>query len=138
MSPYKRPSWHKYFSDLTSVIATRGTCDRKQVGAIIVKDRRILATGYNGSIQDTDHCDDVGHLMENNHCVRTIHAEVNAIAQCAKYGISCNGATLYCNTLPCWNCFKTIVNAGIEAIYYTSSYNSENKDKIFAFLKNHI
>jgi len=129
-----RVSLHKYFSDIAELVSRRGTCDRKQVGAILVKDKRILATGYNGSMPGAGHCDDIQHLMENDHCVRTIHAEVNAIAQCAKYGISCDGAILYCNTFPCWNCFKTVVSAGIKEIYYTSDYeNAELKDNVFKY-----
>jgi len=131
----KRKSWHQYFSDIAELVSTRGTCDRKQVGAVIVKDKRILATGYNGSMPGSGHCDEEGHLMENNHCVRTLHAEVNAIAQCAKYGISCDGSTLYCNTLPCWNCFKAIVSAGIKEIYYNSDYCAELKGNVFQFAK---
>ena len=131
----ERKNWHEYFSDIAELVSHRATCDRKRVGAIIVKDKRILATGYNGSIPGSEHCDDVGHLMENNHCVRTIHAEVNAIAQCAKYGISCQGATLYCNTSPCWNCFKTIVSAGIREIYYGDNYTSELKKNVKKYAK---
>lgn len=118
-------NWNNYFINLTETISTRATCHRKHVGAIIVKNNRILATGYNGSISGSIHCNDDNHLMERGHCVRTIHAEMNAIIQCARYGIACDGATIYINTFPCWNCFKTIVNAGIKNIYYKDDYNSE-------------
>jgi dCMP deaminase len=128
-----RIDWDTYFMSIAEKVAERGTCDRKQVGCVLVKDKRIIATGYNGSMSGSDHCDDVGHLMENNHCVRTIHAEVNAVAQCAKHGVSCEGATCYCNTLPCWNCFKTLVNAGVTKIFFKDSYNAELKDKVFEF-----
>ena len=121
--------------DIAKQVATRGTCDRKQVGCILVKDKRIIATGYNGSMSGADHCDDVGHLMEDGHCVRTVHAEINALAQCAKYGVSCDGATAYCNTYPCWNCFKALVNAGIKSIYYSDSYPAQYKDKVLHFSK---
>ena len=130
-----RKNWHKYFMDITEQVSHRATCDRKRVGAVIVKDRRILATGYNGSLIGAKHCDEVGHLIENNHCIRTIHAEINAVAQCAKYGISCNGASLYVNTFPCWNCFKTCVNTGIKEIYYKDEYHSELKEKVLIFSK---
>ena len=127
---------HKYFMDIADMVSRRGSCDRKQVGCILVKDKRIIATGYNGSMTKADHCDDVGHLMENGHCVRTIHAEVNAIAQCAKYGSDCEGSTCYCNTLPCWNCFKLLVNAGVRQIYYKDAYaNAELKGHVFQFSK---
>ena len=122
--------------DIADMVSRRGSCDRKQVGCILVKDKRIIATGYNGSMSGSQHCDDVGHLMENGHCVRTIHAEVNAIAQCAKYGSNCEGSTCYCNTLPCWNCFKLLVNAGIVQIYYKDAYaNAELKGHVFQFSK---
>jgi len=130
-----RINWHQYFMDIAEKVSERSTCDRKHVGAIIVKDKRILATGYNGSLPNSEHCDDAGHLLENNHCVRTLHAEINAIVQCAKYGISCQGATLYCNTLPCWNCFKTVVSAGISKIYYSTDYNAELKSNVFEYSK---
>ena len=111
-------------------VSTRGTCNRKQVGAIIVKDKRILATGYNGSMSGAVHCDTVGHQIVDNHCVRTVHAEINAIVQCAKYGIGCNNATIYINTFPCWECFKATVNSGIKEIYYTDDYAAKNKDLV--------
>lgn len=82
----------------------------------------MLSTGYNGSIKGTDHCDDVGHLMEDTHCVRTVHAEVNAVAQAAKNGVGIDGAIIYITCNPCWNCFKTITNAGIKRIVYGEFY----------------
>src|SRR5512134_1119115 len=99
--------------DIAHQVATRATCDRKHVGAVLVKNRTILSTGYNGSIPDAPHCDDVGHLMEDGHCVRTVHAEVNAVVQAAKNGTAIDGAILYCNTFPCWPCFKLLASAGI-------------------------
>jgi len=131
----KRLSVHNYFMDIAKKVSERGTCNRKQVGCILVKDKRIIATGYNGSMSRADHCDDVDHLMEDGHCVRTVHAEINALAQCAKYGVSCNGAIAYCNTYPCWNCFKALVNAGIKNIYYSDSYDAQYKDKVMKFSK---
>ena len=131
----KRASVHNYFMDIAKKVSERGTCDRKQVGCILVKDKRIIATGYNGSMSGADHCDEVGHLMEDGHCIRTVHAEINALAQCAKYGASCDGATCYCNTYPCWNCFKALVNAGVKAIYYSDSYDAQYKDKVIKFAK---
>lgn len=130
-----RKPWHNYFMDTAETIASMTTCDRKKVGCVIVKDKRILATGFNGSISNAEHCDDVGHMIEDNHCVRTVHAEVNAIAQCAKYGINCNEASIYINTLPCWNCFKTLINSGIIAIYFRDEYDSYLKNNVFTFCK---
>jgi len=130
-----RVDWDSYFMLIAEQVATRGTCERKQVGCVLVKDKQIISTGYNGSIAGSDHCDDIGHLMENGHCVRTIHAEVNAVAQCAKHGISCEGTTCYCNTLPCWNCFKTLVNAGVKKIFYRDEYSAELKNHVFTFSK---
>src|SRR5262245_6791559 len=99
-------------------VATRSTCDRKHVGAVIVRDKTILSTGYNGSIRGRAHCDDVGHDMENGHCVATVHAEANAIIQAAKNGVGIDGAELYTTASPCWNCFKLLANGGIKAVYY--------------------
>ena len=119
-----RPDWDTYFLQVARVVATRGTCDRKQVGTVLVRDRTIISTGYNGSIAGLPHCDDpaVGHLMENGHCVRTIHAEINAVAQAARHGNSTAGCTCYCTASPCWPCFKALVNAGITRIVYEEFY----------------
>ena len=108
-----RDDWNIYFMRIAKQVATRATCDRKHVGAVIVKDKNILATGYNGSISGMPHCDDAGHMMENDHCVATIHAEANAILQAAKHGIAIDGADIYVTASPCWNCFQLIANAGI-------------------------
>jgi len=123
--------WLEYFMDIAEMVSRRGTCDRKRVGCVMVKDRRILATGYNGSMSGAEHCDDAGHMMEEGHCIRTVHAETNAIAACARHGISCDGASIYINTLPCWICFKILVNSGIKHIYYRDDYPASNKDKVF-------
>lgn len=128
-----RKTWHKYFADICVAVSERGTCNRKQVGCVLVKDKRILATGYNGAIVGAEHCDEIGHLMVENHCIRTVHAEINALAQCAKYGISCDGAIAYINTFPCFDCFKALINAGINDIYYMSEYDSEGKGFVRQF-----
>jgi dCMP deaminase len=117
-----RDDWNIYFMRIAKQVATRATCDRKHVGALIVKDKNILATGYNGSISGMPHCDDAGHMMENNHCVATIHAEANAILQAAKHGIAINGADIYVTASPCWNCFQLIANAGIRRVFYGEFY----------------
>ncbi len=124
----KRLSWDEYFMTIASVVASRATCDRKHVGAVIVRDRTILSTGYNGSIAGMPHCDDVGHMLEADHCVATIHAEANALVQAARNGVSIEGASIYITASPCWNCFKMIANAGLKEIYYGEFYRD---DRIF-------
>lgn len=108
--------------NIATVVASRSTCSRKHVGAVIVRDRSILATGYNGSIRGLPHCDEVGHMMEDGHCVRTVHAEVNAIAQAARNGVRVEGADLYVTASPCWACFRLIANAGLQAIHFGEFY----------------
>ena len=98
---------------IAQVVATRSTCPRKFVGAVLVRNRTILSTGYNGSIRGMPHCTDVGHMMEDDHCVATIHAEANAIIQAARNGVMIDGATNYVTASPCWNCFKQLANAGV-------------------------
>lgn len=112
--------------EIADKVSTRSTCDRKNVGAVITRDHQILSTGYNGSIRGLDHCDDVGHMMEDGHCVATIHAEANAILQAARNGVMINGSVIYVNTFPCWPCFKLIANSGITAVYYGSFYRTDN------------
>jgi len=126
----KRSTWDEYFMAIAREVASRATCDRKLVGAVIVRDRCILATGYNGSIRGTEHCDDVGHMMEDGHCVRTIHAEANAIIQAARHGTSIEGADIYITASPCWTCFKMVANAGIRRIVFGEFYRDE---RIFSF-----
>lgn len=120
-----RATWDEYFMRIAKDVATRATCDRKHVGAVIVRDKSILATGYNGSIRGLGHCDDEGHLMEDGHCVRTIHAEANAVIQAARNGVRIDEATIYVTASPCWNCFKMIANAGLKKIVYGEFYRDE-------------
>ena len=120
-----RASWEQYFMNIAKEVATRSTCDRKHVGAVIVRDKTILSTGYNGSIRGMPHCDDVGHMMEDGHCVATIHAETNAILQAAKNGVMINNAEIFITASPCWPCFKMLANAGIKKIYYGEFYRDE-------------
>ncbi len=117
-----RADWNSYFMGIARQVAARATCDRKHVGAVIVKDKNILATGYNGSISGMPHCDEMGHMIENDHCVATIHAEANAILQAAKHGTSIDGADIYITASPCWSCFKLIANAGIRRVFYGELY----------------
>ena len=116
--------------NIATVVASRSTCARKHVGAVIVRDRSILATGYNGSIRGLPHCDEVGHLMEDGHCVRTVHAEANAIVQAARNGVRIDGAAIYVTASPCWSCFRLIANAGIVRICFGDFYRDE---RIFEF-----
>ena len=111
--------------NIAKEVATRSTCDRKHVGALIVRDKTILSTGYNGSIRGMPHCNDVGHMMEDGHCVATIHAETNAILQAAKNGVMIDKAEVYITASPCWPCFKMLANAGIKKIYYGEFYREQ-------------
>ncbi len=129
-----RASWDEYFMNIAQVVSTRSTCPRKYVGAVIVRDRTILSTGYNGSIRGMPHCTDVGHMMEDGHCVATIHAEVNAIIQAAKNGVMIDEGTLYVTASPCWNCFKSAANAGIKRICYGAFYRDERIFSVAATL----
>ncbi len=130
MRERERASWDEYFMGIGLQVATRATCDRKHVGAVIVRDRSILATGYNGSIRGLEHCDQVGHMIEDGHCVRTIHAEANAIAQAAHNGVRIEGATIYVTASPCWACFRLIANAGLMKIVFGEFYRDQ---RIFEF-----
>lgn len=123
---FMRPSWDEYFMGIARQVARRATCDRAQVGAIIVKERRILTTGYNGAPAGLPHCDDVGHLMVDGHCLRTLHAEQNAIIQAALHGVSVRGGTIYVTHQPCLTCAKMIINAGIVRVVYAGDYLDEN------------
>lgn len=126
-----RPTWHEYFVEMCYLVASRSTCKRRAVGAVLVKDNRAIATGYNGAPSMTYHCTDVGCVREEldvpsgerHELCRGIHAEQNAIIQCAKHGVSVKGATLYCTTFPCIICAKMIINSGIDVIYYVEGYS---------------
>ena len=120
-----RVSWKDYFMNIAREVATRSTCNRKHVGAVIVREKTILSTGYNGSIKGLPHCDEVGCEMIDGHCVRTTHAEANAIVQAAKNGIQINQSEIYVTASPCYDCFKLIANAGIKIIYYDEFYRDK-------------
>ncbi len=120
-----RLSWDEYFMTIAFQVATRATCDRKHVGAVIVREKSILSTGYNGSIRGLGHCDEEGHLMDNGHCVRTVHAEANAIAQAARNGVAIEDASIYVTASPCWICFRLIANAGIGRIVFGEFYRDQ-------------
>tara|TARA_Y100001970_G_scaffold273635_1_gene372136 strand:+ start:1517 stop:1945 length:429 start_codon:yes stop_codon:yes gene_type:complete len=121
----KRVSWETYFMNIATEVATRSTCDRKHVGAVIVRNKNILSTGYNGSIKGLPHCDEAGHEMVEGHCVRTTHAEANAIVQAAKNGVKIDGAEIFVTASPCYNCFKLIANSGIHVIFYQELYRDK-------------
>src|SRR3989304_3032877 len=121
----ERVPWDNYFMNIATVVASRSTCPRKFVGAVIVRDKTILSTGYNGSIRGMPHCSEAGHMMENDHCVATIHAEANAIIQAAKNGVTIDGGTVYVTASPCWSCLKQIASAGLRRICYGEFYGDE-------------
>jgi dCMP deaminase len=126
----QRPSWDQYFIDITRLVATRSTCLRRGVGAILVKDRNILATGYNGVPSGISHCEQTGCLREQlnvpsgerHELCRGLHAEQNAIIQAARHGVNIDGATLYCTTMPCVICTKMLINAGIKRVVFGEGY----------------
>jgi dCMP deaminase len=133
-----RPSWDEYFIGLTEAVATRATCDRGRSGCVVVRENRILATGYVGSPPGLPHCDDVGHQMKQvidedgqlrSHCVRTIHAEQNAICQAARHGISLQGATLYCKMEPCRVCAMMIISVGIKRVVAKRRYHAAKETR---------
>lgn len=123
----RRQSWNHYFMNLAKLAAERSTCDRANVGAVIVNmDNRIVATGYNGSVgSKTPHCDEIGHVMRDNHCIATIHAEINCLSYCAKEGIPVKGCIVYVTHFPCLNCTKALIQAGITKIYYDVDYRMD-------------
>ena len=132
-STYRRPSWDDYFMEVADAISKRATCDRGRSGCVIARDRQILVTGYVGSPTGLPHCDEAGHEMKKvihedgsstEHCVRTVHAEQNAICQAAKQGISIAGATLYCRMTPCRTCAMLIINCGIVTVHCERKYHA--------------
>jgi len=125
----KRATWNEYFMNIADQVATRSTCDRKHIGAVIVRDKTILSTGYNGSLKGAPHCDDIGHDMENGHCVRTVHAEANAVAQAAKNGVGIDNSEIYVTASPCLSCFKLLANCGIRVVYYKEFYRDKRIDE---------
>lgn len=130
---YVRPSWDDYFMEVMEAISKRATCDRGRSGCVIVKNKQILVTGYVGSPMGLPHCDEVGHQMKkmlnedntiSEHCVRTVHAEQNAVCQAAKLGISIDGATVYCRMTPCRVCAMLLINCGIKRVVCERRYHA--------------
>ena len=129
-----RPDWDSYFMKIAFAVSERSTCDRAFVGCVLVRDKRILTTGFNGSPAGQEHCDEVGHLIVEGHCVRTIHAETNAIIQAALHGVSSKGAICYVTHMPCIQCAKALINAGITKIIYSVAYRAD--ENAIHFFKN--
>lgn len=134
----KRPDWDEYFLKVAMLVSERATCPRMHCGCVLVKDKRILSTGYNGSIPGDGHCEDDGCMIVDNHCVRTIHAEMNAILQCSIHGVSTQGATAYVTNMPCTNCAKSLIAAGIKEIVIFSDYHDTKAEEFFAIAKVNI
>ncbi|QTM99889.1 ComE operon protein 2 [Sediminibacillus dalangtanensis] len=120
----ERISWNQYFMAQSHLLALRSTCQRLMVGATIVRDKRIIAGGYNGSVSGSVHCIDEGCYVIDGHCVRTVHAEINALLQCAKFGVATEGAELYVTHFPCLQCCKSIIQSGIRKVYYAADYKN--------------
>lgn len=137
-SKYERPSWDEYFMKMAEMVGTRGTCDRGRSGCVLVCDKRILTTGYVGSPIGLPHCDDVGHEMHtvvnedgttSQHCIRTAHAEQNAISNAARFGIALLGATSYSKMVPCYKCVQSMVNVGIVRVVSQMDYHASKRSK---------
>ncbi len=135
----ERISWHQYFMAQSHLLALRSTCERLAVGATIIRDHRIIAGGYNGSVSGGVHCIDVGCYVIDGHCVRTIHAEMNAILQCAKFGVAADGAEIYVTHYPCLQCCKAIIQSGIKKVYYAKDYrNHPYAEELFRHADVHV
>ena len=130
-SNIKRPSWDEYFLKVAMLVSERATCPRMHCGCVLVRDRQILSTGYNGSIPGDKHCEDDGCIIVDNHCIRTIHAEMNAILQCSSHGISTHGSTAYITNMPCTNCSKALITSGIKEIVIFSDYHDTLAEEFF-------
>lgn len=141
-SPHVRPSWDEYFMKICEVVGERATCDRGRSGCVIVRDKRILVTGYVGAPARVAHCDEAGHEIhtvvqedgtQSKHCIRTTHAEQNAIANAARSGTAVEGATLYCHMAPCYTCAKILINSGITRVVANKDYHAARRSKeVFA------
>ncbi len=127
-----RPGWDEYFMEIARTVATRATCPRASVGAVVVRDHRILTTGYNGAPRHVAHCTEVGCAMVNGHCLRSTHAEANAIVQGALHGVNLANSTMYCTHQPCINCSKLLISAGVTRIVYDEAYPDELASALLA------
>ncbi len=136
---HKRPSWDEYFLNMSEFVGTRGTCDRGRAGAVIVKDKRMLSAGYVGAPVGLPDCDEVGHEMHSvthedgsvtRHCVRTAHAEQNAINNAARVGVAVEGGVMYCKMVPCYKCSQSIINSGIQRVVAKYDYHASKESKV--------
>lgn len=132
----ERISWDEYFLKQAELVSQRSSCERAQVGAVVTVNRNCIATGYNGGVAGLDNCDEVGHRLEEGHCIRTVHAEMNAILQCARNGHAMDGATIYVTHFPCINCMKSLAQAGVKRIVYQHDYRNHEFAEEIAELKN--
>jgi len=137
-SSYVRPSWDEYFLEIARTVGKRGTCDRGRIGVVLVKDKRILCTGYVGSPIGIPHCDEIGHQMNkvthedgtvSQHCIRTSHGEINAICNAARYGTALDGATSYGKFEPCYTCAKALINAGVKRVVCEKQYHAASETR---------
>jgi dCMP deaminase len=131
----KRPSWDEYFLKVAMLVSERATCPRMHCGCVLVHDKQILSTGYNGSIPGDVHCEDGGCMIVDHHCVRTIHAEMNAILQCSSHGVRTKDAIAYVTNMPCTNCAKALIAAGIKEVVIFSDYHDTLAEKFFSKAK---
>jgi dCMP deaminase len=127
-----RPGWDEYFMEVARTVATRATCPRASVGAVLVREHRILTTGYNGAPRNVAHCSEAGCEMVGGHCVRSTHAEANAVVQAALHGVGVAGATAYCTHQPCVHCAKLLISAGIERIVFAQAYDDAFAQQLLA------
>ncbi len=132
----KRIPWNQYFMMQAVLLSLRSTCERLSVGAILVRDKRVIAGGYNGSVSSDEHCIDHGCYLVDGHCVRTIHAEMNAVLQCAKFGVATEGAEVYVTDFPCLQCTKMLLQSGIKKIYFLRNYHNDEYALKLMKLKN--
>ncbi len=131
----KRPQWDEYFLKLAMLASERATCPRMHCGCVLVKDKNVISTGYNGSIPGDDHCEEIGCLVVENHCIRTVHAEMNALIQAAKRGHAIDGSTAYVTNMPCTTCAKALITAGIKRVVVFSDYHDTMAIEFFAKAK---
>lgn len=130
-----RPKWDEYFLKLAMLASERATCPRMHCGCVLVRNKEVIATGYNGSIPGDEHCEDVGCMIVDNHCVRTVHAEMNALIQAAKKGHAIDGSTAYVTNMPCTNCAKALITAGIKRVVVFSDYHDTLATQFFGKAK---
>lgn len=127
-----RPDWDEYFMRMADLVAERSTCLRRSVGAVLVREQRVIATGYNGSVHGQPHCSEAGCLIVDGHCKRTVHAEMNALLQCAAHGVAARGTAVFCTASPCLDCAKALVQAGVRRVVFREEYDDPHTEGVFA------